>query len=64
MWSKPKKGRYFRSLKEWVNYGGSPSDIKNRSCIHVTGSVKGTRKMFWGYECDVVRCGSWIYKVN
>lgn len=65
MWSKPKKkGRYFRSLTEWENYGGRPSDIENRPCIHVTGSVKGMRKMFWGYECDVVRCGNWIYKVN
>ena len=28
-----------------------------------SGRVIGMRKLFWGYECDVVRVGSWIYKV-
>ena len=65
MWSKiRKRGRYYRSLREYERCGGSSWNIKNAPGIHVTGSVKGMRKLFWGYECDVVRCESWIYKVN
>lgn len=59
-----KKGRYFSSLKEYINAGGNVSDIENCPSISVTGSVKGMRRKFWGYKCDVVRVGSWIYKVN
>ncbi len=58
-----KKGRYYKSLREWVNAGGS-EDVVNRPCIHASGSVKGMRKLFWGYSCDVVRVGNWIYKAN
>ena len=46
-----KKGRYFSSLKEYVNAGGNASDIENCPSISVTGSVKGMRRDFWGYEC-------------
>ena len=59
-----KKGRYCSSLKEYVNAGGNASGIENCPSISVTGSVKGMRRKFWGYKCDVVRVGSWIYKVN
>lgn len=58
-----KKGRYYKSLKEWINAGGNASVI-NCPCIHVSGSVRGMRKMFWGFSCDVVRVGSWVYKAN
>jgi len=58
-----RKGRYFRSLREWINYGGNRS-VVNRPSIHISGSVRGMRRQFWGYECDVVRVGSWIYKAN
>lgn len=57
------KGRYYKSLKEWANAGGNPN-IKGCASIHVSGSVSGMRKQFWGYQCDVVRVGNWIYKVN
>lgn len=33
-------------------------------CIHASGSVAGMRRDFWGYKCDVVRVGQWIYKAN
>lgn len=59
-----KKGRYFHSLKEYVNAGGNESVIKNCPSISVTGSVEGMRRDFWGYKCDVVRIGNWVYKVN
>lgn len=57
------KGRYFRSLREWINYGGDRF-VVNGPCIHVSGSVRGMRRQFWGNECDVVRVGNWIYKAN
>lgn len=59
-----KRGRYFKSLRQYENANGSRSGIRNNPCIHVSGSVSGMRKQFWGYECDVVRIGQWIYKVN
>lgn len=58
-----KRGRYCKSLKEWENAGGN-DNILNNQCIHISGSVKGMRRDFWGYECDVVRVGNWIYKAN
>lgn len=58
-------GHYYRSLNEYVRMVGmSGKYIKNNPCIHVTGSVKGMRKQFWGYQCDVVRVGNYIYKVD
>ena len=59
-----KRGRYYKSLKEWINAGHGNYPLENGPCIHVSGSVKGMRKQFLGYECDVVRVGNWIYKVN
>mgnify|MGYP004528303395 FL=1 len=58
-------GHYYRSLNEYVRMVGmSGKYIKNNPCIHVTGSIKGMRKQFWGYKCDVVRVGNYIYKVD
>ena len=58
-------GHYYRSRKEYdYKTGKSGKYIKNNPCIHVTGSIKGMRKQFWGYRCDVVRVGSYIYKVD
>lgn len=50
-------------MRQWLNAGGDLS-ILNAPCIHVSGSVKGMRKWFWGYSCDVVRVGNYIYKAN
>ena len=58
-----KRGRYFNSEKEYFNLYGKKVD-RNLPSIHITGSVAGMRKKYWGYECDVVRVGEWIYKVN
>ena len=58
-------GHYYRSRKEYEQRTGKSSKyIQNNPCIHISGSVRGMRKLFWGYKCDVVRVGSWIYKVN
>lgn len=38
--------------------------VANCPCIHVSGSIAGMRRNFWGYKCDVVRVGQWIYKAN
>lgn len=55
-------GRYFKSLKEYEFAGGNKESLLNCPCIHISGSVRGMRKQFWGYECDIVRVGNWIYK--
>lgn len=58
-------GHYYRSSKEYERMTGrSSSYVKNDPCIHVTGSIKGMRKQFWGYRCDVVRVGNYIYNVG
>lgn len=59
-----RRGRYYKSLREYENANGTTYGIKNRPCIHVSGSVSGMRRQFWGYSCDVVRIGQWIYKAN
>lgn len=59
-----KRGRYFHSLREYENAGGNASGIRNAPCIHISGSVRGMRKQFWGYACDVVRVGNWVFKAN
>lgn len=56
-------GHYYKSLKAWINAGGSKY-VVNCPCIHISGSVAGMRRDFWGYKCDVVRVGQWIYKAN
>lgn len=56
------RGMYFKSEKEYTDARGKKVD-RNSPRIHVSGSVKGMRKLFWGYECDVVRVGNYIYKV-
>lgn len=56
-------GHYYRSRKEYEQRTGKSAKYIQNPCIHISGSVRGMRKLFWGYECDVVRVGSWIYKV-
>lgn len=56
-------GRYFKSYKELVNLRGEYPRIKECANIHVSGSVRGMRKLYWGYDCDVVRIGKWVYRV-
>lgn len=58
------RGRYFKSLKEALNAGYSEQFIMSRPSISATGSVKGMRKLYWGYSCDVVRVGNYIYRLS
>ncbi|MBD5357711.1 MAG: hypothetical protein HDR88_12020 [Bacteroides sp.] len=32
--------------------------------FHKTGSVRGMKKLYYGAECLLVRCGSYIYNVT
>ncbi len=58
-------GHYYHSLKEYQRKTGhSGRGIRNNPNIHKSGSVKGMRKLFWGYRCDVVRIGDWIYMIE
>ena len=59
-----RRGRYFKSYRKYRNATGQTIDREKAPSIHCTGSVRGMRKQFWGYECDVVRIGQWIYKAS
>ena len=37
------------------------SDFPN---FHVTGSIYGMKKLYYGMDALLVRCGSWIYNVT
>lgn len=45
-------GRYYKSLKAWINAGGN-KNVVNCPCIHVSGSIKGMRRDFLGLQ---MRC--------
>ena len=32
--------------------------------FHITGSIKGMKRLYYGYDCLLVRCGSYIYNVT
>ena len=57
------RGRYYKSEKEYRNATGQ-NISRNAPSISCTGSVRGMRKLFWGYRCDVVRAGKYIYKAS
>ena len=42
---------------------GKLCHIDNYPNFSVTGSVTGMRKLYYGNDAFLVRCGSWIYKV-
>ena len=51
-------GHYYHSRKEYEQRTGkSGKFIQNNPSFHISGNVRGMRKLFWGYECDVVRVG-------
>lgn len=58
------RGCYYRSERAYTLATGRKVDTEHSPSIHVSGSVRGMRKLFWGYKCDVVRVGQWIYKVT
>lgn len=43
---------------------GERLNIDRFPCFHVTGSIAGMKKMFYGKNALLVRCGSWIYNVS
>lgn len=55
-----KNGRYFSSAKQYRDICGR---IPTTNCpnIDVSGSIYGMRKLFWGYERDIVRIGGYYY---
>ncbi len=54
------KGQYFSSPKKY-SYARGKKATTIAPCIHVSGSIRGMRKLFWGYDRDVVRIGSYYY---
>lgn len=60
------RGHYFKNATEAINngYNVSKNTLEHLASIHYTGSVTGIRKQSWGYKCDVVRIGCYIYNLN
>lgn len=59
-------GHYYKSAKEASRAGWNLSDefLSRMPSMSATGSVRGMRKMFWGYDCSVVKIGAYIYKLE
>lgn len=43
---------------------GERMNIDRFPCFHRTGSITGMKRMFYGQNALLVRCGSWIYNVS
>lgn len=43
---------------------GERLKIDRFPCFHVTGSIACMKKLFYGKDALLVRCGSWIYNVS
>lgn len=39
-------------------------DISRFPNLHRTGSIAGMKKLYYGKDALLVRCGSWIYNVT
>lgn len=39
-------------------------DISSFPNFHRTGSIAGMKKLYYGKDALLVRCGSWIYNVT
>ena len=58
------KGKFYSSLRKYINVTGNIPNLSRCPSIHVTGSIKGMRKQYWGKECDIVRCGLYYYAIR
>lgn len=47
----------YKSDASMVGIGNFPN-------FHVSGSIAGMKKLFYGQEALLVRCGNWIYNVS
>ena len=43
--------------KDWLSLSGFPN-------FHITGSIRGMKRMFYGKDALLVRCGQYIYNVT
>jgi hypothetical protein len=43
---------------------GREFDLSRFPNFHVSGSVAGMKKLYYGEDCLLVRCGSFIYNVD
>lgn len=43
---------------------GKKVGISNFPNFHKSGSIKGMKKLYYGKNCLLVRCGSYIYNVT
>lgn len=38
--------------------------LRNLPSFHVSGSISGMKKLFYGKHALLIRCGSWIYNAT
>ena len=43
---------------------GKSSGIERLPNLSITGNITGMRKLYYGNDALLVRCGSWIYNVS
>ena len=57
------RGHYYPSLRQYAAATGRTVDTDKCPSIHISGSIRGMRKEFWGYRCDIVCIGRYYYAV-
>ena len=56
-----KRGKtIYCKVSELKNY---PIDAKT-PCAGPYPNITGMRKLYWGYECTIVKAGAYIYKID
>jgi len=38
--------------------------VEDCPSIHISGSLRGMKKLYWGKTAKVVRCGSYYYNIS
>lgn len=61
--SMKKRGKVY-TLNQWLAVGGKRSDLNRCPSFHKSGSVSGMRKLYYGYACDMVKSGDYIYVIR
>jgi len=58
------RGKYYQSLRSYAAATGRTVDTDKCPSIHISGSMKTMRRLYWGYRCDVVCIGRYYYAVE
>lgn len=50
--------------KRMTKEQGKRSGIDRFPNFHISGSITGMKRLYYGADALLVRCGSWIYNVD